>query len=604
MFSRTKRVAPAFDVPGEFWVDLMCQPGFIESRKRQLSSSISGKLSASQPTLPSPSPVSSEPSPVKELVTAAIMDEVRQRARSDKPAGSASCVVEMKWGSSRFLPAHQSGQKYKRVSSELEEILARKPVGVQTFVSEDRGKAIFDRFSNQERSLPGAVASNVSNTSAGPSRLGAFEVHVVQGTWDPTRCCPCKVDGSDRGGVHGGPACRLPGHGVICANCVARVTGSSATGESGGDLSEQHTLMHSKLWTRRWPNMRQLLKDIACAVIPPPPPRGVDFQMLQAPTIQFQPLTVIPLAAPGQMPPKKAYPEDKAVIIQKRLSALDCPAKAGWFVTGSGANICKCGGGSHSLMLDSGGDNVADLMTSLGFDKDHFLKWCASNRGRMAGQNVNAFMQHYFQSDDAAMKEKLAELNRELEQAKANIDSDHQLMKDLHDKMISEKVSIEREMEETCAKWKLAYEAGVAEARKAFVAYCVVVVHELGDGASRISNDSSVDDAESALKEVHSLNQQRWRAYQDWAQVAEAWSDVPEAFQIRPDLAGIDPSSLQNIAGEVKRISEQASANISQALAKASLASRNPYEESLKASVLTWQAAVQEFEQAKKQASK
>lgn len=323
--------------------------------------------------------------------------------------------------------------------------------------------------------------------------------------------------------------------------------------------------------------------------------------MLQAPTIQFQPLTVIPLAPPGQMPPKKAYPEDRAVIIQKRLSALDCPAKAGWFVTGSGANLCKCGGGSHSLMLDSGSDNVADLMESLGFDKDHFLKWCASNRGSKAGQNVNAFMQHYFQSDDAAMKEKLAELKRELDQATAKIDCDHQQMQELHDKVTSRKASIEGEMEETCANWKLAYETGLAEARKAFVAYCVAVVRELGDGASRIGNDSSVDDAESALKEVHSLNQQRWRAYQDWAQVADAWSDVPEAFQIRPDLAGCDPNSLQNIASEVKRISEQASTSISQALAKVS---RSPYEESLKSSVLTWLAAAQEFEQAKKQASK
>lgn len=343
--------------------------------------------------------------------------------------------------------------------------------------------------------------------------------------------------------------------------------------------------------------MRQLLKDIACAVIPPPPPRGIDFQILPAPRSQFQPLSVIPLAAPGQMPPKKAYPEDRAVTIQKKLKALDCPAQKGWKVQASGSDICRCGGGSHTLKLDNGGDSVAGIMKSLDFDIDHFLKWCASNRGSWAGKDVNAFLQHYLQSDDPAMKEKLAQLKRELDQAIAKIDADHQHVKDLHDKLVARKAGIEKEMEETCAQWKFAYQAGVAEANSVFVSHCVMLVNELGDGASRISCGSSVDDAVSAVNEVHTLNQQRWRAFQDWAQVADAWSDIPEAFQFRPDLQGCDPNAAATIARKVQTASEQARAKISEALAKAS---RTPYEEALKASVATWQAAVQEFEQAKK----
>merc|ERR1719188_907935 len=179
---------------------------------------------------------------------------------------------------------------------------------------------MFDRYSRWKRAIPGGVVpSNVSYAAAGPSRLGAFEVHLIQGSFDPKRCCPRKLD---PGQHHAGPAVCVQGS-VMCSACadtLADLHGDTsspiAKGQIGDkEMSEQHTLMHSKLWTRRWPNMRLLLKDIACAVIPPPPPRGVDFQMLQAPTIQFQPLTVIPLAAPGQMPPKKAYPEDRAVII-------------------------------------------------------------------------------------------------------------------------------------------------------------------------------------------------------------------------------------------------------------------------------------------------
>jgi len=599
MFKPKTRIFPEFDTSDEFWVNLSCHPTLIENRKRRSSFSLCGTMSmtASKST-PRVQRSFSDPAPVKELVPPVIMDEVWGRVRSDKPASSASCIIEMKWGSSAFLPAHRAGEKYKKVASEIEDILGRKGMGVADFISEDRGRAIFDRYSKRDRLLDGVVPSNVSYAAAGPSRLGAFEVHVVQGTWDPARCCPCKVDG---GSQHGGPASHLPGYGVVCASCVARATVSPvAKDESSGGMSEQHTLMHSKLWTRRWPHMRQLLKDIACAVIPPPPPRGVDFQILPAPRSQFQPLSVIPLAAPGQIPPKKAYPEDRAVTMQKRLKALDCPAKAGWMVEAWGSDICRCGGGSHTLKLDGGGDSVAAILASLDFDKDHFMKWCVSNRGSWAGKDVNTFLQHYFQSDDEDMKEKLAQMKREFDQAITKIDADHQQVNDFHDKLVAKKASIEKEMEEACVQWKLAYEASVAEANSAFVAHCVMLVSELGDGAFRISCSSSVDDAVSAVKEVHAPNQQRWRAYQEWAQVAGAWSDVPEAFQFRPDLAGCDPKAVETIAREVQAASEQASAKISQTLANAS---RTPYEESLKASVATWQAAVQQFEQAKKEAS-
>jgi len=543
----------------------------------------------------------SDPSPVKELVTPIIMEEVWGRARSDRRTSSASCIIEMKWGSSVFLPAHRAGEKYRRRASEIGDALGRKGMAVADFISQDRGRAIFDRFSKLDRLLPGAVPSNVSYSAAGPSRLGAFEVHVVQGTWDPARCCPCKVGAGAVGSQHGGPASHLPGYGVICASCVARVTGSSAAlDESRGGMSEQHTLMHSKLWTRRWPHMQQLLKDIACAVIPPPPPRGVDFQILPAPSSQFQPLSVIPLAALGQMPPRKAYPEDRAVTMQKKLKALDCPAQKGWRVQASGSDVCRCGGGSHTLKLDGGKDSLAVLMKQLEFDKEHFMKWCASNRGSWAGKEVNAFLQAYLQSDDPAMKEKMAQQKRELDQSIAKIDADHQSVKATHDALVAKKASLEQEMEETCARWKAAHEAGLAEANRAFVAHCVALVGTLGDGASGISCGSSVDDAVSAVKEVHALHQQRWRAYQDWAQLADAWSDVPEAFQFRPDLAGCDPKEAAALAGEVRAASEQAGVRISEALAKAS---RAPYEESLKASAAKWQAAVQEFEQAKRQAS-
>eukprot|EP00434_Breviolum_minutum_P019208 symbB.v1.2.016930.t1/scaffold1305.1/size135414/2 len=125
-------------------------------------------------------------------------------------AGPGALVIEMQWSNSVYLPAHNGGEKYKEIASNLIELmegrLSRgsplpvlimdKPVKIK-----EKTSKIYDRYSEWERSF-GMVASNSSFSYAPPSRMGAFEVHLVQGTWDP-RLCASGPLGKDQ--VHRGP---------------------------------------------------------------------------------------------------------------------------------------------------------------------------------------------------------------------------------------------------------------------------------------------------------------------------------------------------------------------------------------------------------------
>ena len=49
--------------------------------------------------------------------------------------------------------------------------------------------------------------------------------------------------------------------------CAAEELGESGPGDITREaLTMQHTLLHSKLWSRRWPNVSSLINMIACAV--------------------------------------------------------------------------------------------------------------------------------------------------------------------------------------------------------------------------------------------------------------------------------------------------------------------------------------------------
>ncbi|CAK9059403.1 Glyoxylate reductase [Durusdinium trenchii] len=156
--------------------------------------------------------------PVKELVPPEVMKKVLDIARG------GALVIEMLWSTSSYLPAHNNGQKYKQIAGELQELLEGRlsrgfPLPVLTLespVKVKKAQGIYDRYSEWERDF-NLVPSNGSYAYAVPSRVGAFEVHLVQGIWDPQRCTAAL-------GPHQGPPV-TGAWGVVCSACAQRWQG-------------------------------------------------------------------------------------------------------------------------------------------------------------------------------------------------------------------------------------------------------------------------------------------------------------------------------------------------------------------------------------------
>ena len=194
----------------------------------------------------------------------------------------------MLWSRSSYLPAHKDGQKYIDMAYRLEfllegrlfdgkslSVLILEPTKVKSkrtlarrglsrgvwavekaqnglngmdpmeFLGSKRHVLsivysflrIYDQFSDWERSFD-LVASNSSYRKAAPSRVGAFEVHLVQGVWDPKLCLQPLLDGES----HWGPPIN-GSSGILCTACSERLQGRSC--EPFMHL-EQHSLLHSK----------------------------------------------------------------------------------------------------------------------------------------------------------------------------------------------------------------------------------------------------------------------------------------------------------------------------------------------------------------------
>eukprot|EP00435_Cladocopium_sp_Y103_P067315 s320_g29.t2 len=122
---------------------------------------------------------------------------------------------------------------------------------------------IYDQYSDWERAWD-LVESNRSYAAAPASRVGAFEVHLVQSNWSP-KLCAGKLE---RDQSHEGPA--VSGSwGILCSACAQRAEGHQVAGglRTGIEQYEQHTLLHSKLWTRHWPDFWSVLGKIGALVI-------------------------------------------------------------------------------------------------------------------------------------------------------------------------------------------------------------------------------------------------------------------------------------------------------------------------------------------------
>lgn len=97
------------------------------------------------------------------------------------------------------------------------------------------------------------------------SRLGAFEVHLLS-NWNPLLCTG-KLEGDQ---THSVDSPAVSGsYGILCSACAQRAEGHEVeiSPPSCRGMQLQHTLLHSKLWTRRWPDFWSLLGRIGTLVI-------------------------------------------------------------------------------------------------------------------------------------------------------------------------------------------------------------------------------------------------------------------------------------------------------------------------------------------------
>ena len=213
-FSRSRR----FEPPEPFWVSYSRRHGYPSGPSSPSAPRKPGSTNRPQPPGVRPfqkstslSDVAPRPPPVHELVPSQLKNKVLELVR-ESPQGPkglkqrGSVVIEMSWSESGYLPAHAQpssqdpqnftwGEKYKRLAGELRQVLADKAISVTDFKTPllKKSQRIYDRYSEWERRLPKSTPSNASHKSSVPSRLGAFEVHLVQSTWDPERCCPATL---------------------------------------------------------------------------------------------------------------------------------------------------------------------------------------------------------------------------------------------------------------------------------------------------------------------------------------------------------------------------------------------------------------------------
>lgn len=276
--------------------------------------------------------------------------EVREKVKST--AGSrGALVIEMLWSSSSYLPAHDNGRKYISMASELVDLMAGRlsngePFRVLTIEEPvNVKKGLYDKFSERERTS-GALASNVSHANGTASRVGAFEVHLLQDVWNAKLC-------SASANHHQGPPV-ITSDGILCAACAA----SSAGGLAGEQM--QHLLLHSKLWTRRWLSLLGVLALTAALVIEAPP----------------------------EVPQPAVIRE-----IQERLDDLGCECQQEWFVaTGAGNILSTCGKNCHKLEIQ---DVLPLLVDTARLKEDEFRNFVKCKSSEWSAQPLSDFIFHF-----------------------------------------------------------------------------------------------------------------------------------------------------------------------------------------------------------------
>lgn len=489
--------------------------------------------------------------PLRELIPG----EVRSKVLGLAGKGSA-LIIEMLWSTSAYLPAHNGGLKYKEVASNLKELMEGRisrgfPLPVLTIDEpvpiKKRVAGIYDRYSEWERSF-GLVASNSSYSYAAPSRVGAFEVHLVQGSWDAQLCAagPLPKDQTHRGPPVSGSL------GILCSACALRHSegapsqkeqrmSSEQAKEYEKQMQQQHSLLHSKLWTRRWPGLRFLVGRIGAILIRPVPDvarpvsmRKVDFKKRSSPLLERFNFAFNRKAI--------SLPPDPVQAIRQELAALDCPAAKGWFITvDEGPEIlCRCGGGSHRLEVAQ----VLGILQSLGFDDSAFHSFCLAQKGSWKGQGVNEFIAHFLKLEmQHTLDQKQEEHARETSRRKAQEELAYQHLNMTQQGHLTEQ-------DEICKEYKKSFEDSHAEAERIYVTLCLFLVRRLpshGFDLRRLdSGEATAEEAAQVVAEALKLNDERRQKWSGWYQEVESWkrNDSEEELAIfesilsqRPDIA-------------------------------------------------------------------
>jgi len=289
-------------------------------------------------------------------------------------------------------------------------------------------------------------------------------------------------------------------------------------------LIEQHMLLHSKLWTRRWPGLQLLLIRIGVATIPPPPqvPRPVHLVEMDPPKLVYQSLEHQRFDI-TRKPPLK-LPDDAATVIRRKLGALDCPAQRGWKMNSSEGPevLCRCGGGSHKLMISE----VVQEIEPLGFDGGVFRQFVHGRRKQYNGQDVNILVKAFIDTDG---QDVVQALGSERQKIQERIDREEEA----YQALLASSKEASQKQQEICQGFEEEFREGQQSAERLYIKHCVSQVRSV------LGEQIEVETVEAARRELAKakrMNDERRATWAEWQKTVECWSDVPEVFESRPDL--------------------------------------------------------------------
>jgi hypothetical protein len=559
---------------------------------------------------------SRQPTESANALTSKIKGQIMKAAEGSQ----ATVVIEVCWSTSGYLPAHGNGENYKTYFAAIKNSLANKNVKTVALYHE-KSNEIWDRFSSEKMEVsvdkkakdlkvpitetPGVpVASNRSHKLANPSRLGAFEVHLVQTCYDARVLCYGPDSGSHGHGgtmAHGamlGP--EKQGDEIMCMACASEARdGEKKRPNAKIDMDiPQHTLLHSKLWSRRWPNVQSLLGTIGAILIPPkpnkrPPIHGI--VLLDEPCCSTAVIPLPKLQKPTEW--RLLSEEESFAIVQSstveqntQLARADGivdlagnSSRATWATDpdsekklwevfqrldtdGDGvvnkreivkacrgnSDIAKCLGLPMRIRQEDGSRDLMEYwFQSLDVDDSRELSW--DEFRHLHRQSIS---KGYTSSapDAKEITDEVKALHDEPDRGSFNsgtrtedappVKLESQRRVDIvarYEELVVMHARQTEALKECCADFENQKSAAFQEAQEVFKSYCRTLVDEVG---SKKADPNTVEAWSQAAQEAQQVNMERMRVWDSWQESADAWGDVPEAFLLRPDLREARPQTV------------------------------------------------------------